>query len=178
MSDTDNIVLLGCPLGDGCPCCGGDDDEAVEYEHRQGEMRVACACGVAGPWGDSFYEAATGWNELPRDPDWGTFTPRDLMDSGLLFAINRQVLHPLGLALSVIADKETGRVYGFGPIQDSRDYPEGIIFGADDFADGMAKLERYMNKRGLPARVHRLNALGFVVQGPGDVERLDAKREN
>jgi hypothetical protein len=180
MSTTDEVIPLGCPLGANCPCVGDDDERVVGYEwctEDAERVRVACDCGISGPWGNYRHEAATGWNEMPRDPDWGTFTPRDLMGSGLLFSINRQVMHPLGLALSVIADKETGRVCGFGPIQDSRDDPEGIIFGADDFADGMAKLGRYLKERGGRALLHRKDAIGFIVQGPGDVERLDAERK-
>jgi hypothetical protein len=65
MSASD-IKLKGCPLK-GCPCDGDTNPEALEYEHHPGEMRVTCACGVAGPWSNNFDEAADGWNEeMPR----------------------------------------------------------------------------------------------------------------
>lgn len=33
-------------------------------------------------------------------------TPKELLDSGIIFEINRRVLHPLGLALAVEVDDE------------------------------------------------------------------------
>jgi hypothetical protein len=107
-----------------------------------------------------------------------SFTLKDFVDAGLLFEINRQVLHPLGLAMAVQQDTETGEILGFAGFQDSRDDPEGIIFDAEDFAEARARHQRYLDERGSEALRTRETSLGFCVQGPGDVERLDAARAN
>lgn len=39
--------------------------------------------------------------------EWGKFSPRELRESGLLWEVNRLVLWPLGLALTVSYDPET-----------------------------------------------------------------------
>ena len=62
-----------------------------------------------------------------------------LVDNGLLFEINRAVLHPRGLALAVSVD-DNGCV-SFDTIWDCRD--EGIIFPSESFIDGQNKLDKY-----------------------------------
>ena len=57
---------------------------------------------------------------------------------GFLQELNRQFLHPLGVALSIVV--EDGKITGFGPIWDYRDDPEGLRFG-DDMIDA-AKARR------------------------------------
>lgn len=46
---------------------------------------------------------------------------------GYLQELNRRFLHPLGLALEVIVDKETKRE-SLGGVWDYRDDPEGMIY--------------------------------------------------
>lgn len=46
---------------------------------------------------------------------------------GYLQELNRQFLHPLGMALDVVIEKN-GRER-FGEVRDDRDNPEGFIFG-------------------------------------------------
>lgn len=89
-----------------------------------------------------------------------------LNDTGLLFEINRQVLHPLGLALSVSIQKD--RTVVFGGILDCRHDPEGWIFADEELQDGARKLQAYMGEHGNKALITREKALGFVVQ-PLDV---------
>ena len=50
---------------------------------------------------------------------------------GYLQEANRRFFHPLGLALEVIVDTDTGDVK-LGGIWDSRDDPEGIVFDKFD----------------------------------------------
>lgn len=60
----------------------------------------------------------------------------ELRELGVIQEINRQFLHPLGLAIEVeIADDGSAKL---GRIWDSRDDPEGIIFGTieDENAGG------------------------------------------
>ena len=94
-----------------------------------------------------------------------------LRDNGLLFEINRKVLHPLGLALEVVCerDEQTGEskeVLGFGGLWDCRDDPEGVLFGSETFADGFGKYEKYMVETGGKNTKKRLETLGFLEQEP------------
>lgn len=51
---------------------------------------------------------------------------KEFVEIGLLQEINRRILHPMGLALSVYIDDD-GKC-GWGDIWDYRNDPEGIIF--------------------------------------------------
>lgn len=89
---------------------------------------------------------------------------RFLLDSGLLFEINRKVLHPLGLAMSVELDDDSNTKVVFGDIVDSRDDPEGFIFSPESFLDGIDKLGQYMEEFGQKALNSRLEKLGYIIQ--------------
>lgn len=64
-----------------------------------------------------------------------------LSDNGLLFEINRKVLHPRGLALEVIEDDD-GTLTMSQELQDHRD-SGGIHFGEESIERGKEKLERF-----------------------------------
>jgi len=83
---------------------------------------------------------------------------KEFQEAGYLHEINRRVLHPLGIALSVAIDDHNGQVE-FGPIHDLRDDPSGIIF---DTLDGgkINNIENEISKR----MDTRLEALGTWVQ--------------
>ncbi len=88
-----------------------------------------------------------------------------LIDSGLLFEINRRVLHPYGLALAVTADTtQEPRTAEPMMVWDYRDDPEGINFADEGLREGEAKLaatvEAFQGKFGM-----RREALGYVIQG-------------
>jgi hypothetical protein len=89
---------------------------------------------------------------------------KELRKLGLIFEINRTVLHPLGLALEVtIHDDGTEELSG---VWDCRDDPEGVAFGDDTWKDGFAKLKAA--QEWIQSRIHaRYEALGYVVQGGG-----------
>lgn len=79
---------------------------------------------------------------------------------GLLQEINRQFLHPLGLALEVIVDEEGEEE--LGGIWDARDDPEGIIF--DDFdKTHIVKATRVQQIKDDKAKA-RQERLGYVIQ--------------
>lgn len=84
---------------------------------------------------------------------------------GLVQEINRQFLHPLGMALSVIIDDETGVTTGFGDIWDYRDDPEGLEYAADDIQSqdtyDKAAIVTVMQEN---ARKRRTERLGYYVQ--------------
>jgi len=94
-----------------------------------------------------------------------------LADSGLLFEINRKVLHPHGIALVITypdtpveraQTKET--THTSICLWDARDDPEGITFSDETYKDGENKLAVTVEvDRG---RLHtRRKALGYVIQG-------------
>jgi hypothetical protein len=88
-----------------------------------------------------------------------------LHETGLLFEINRTILHPLGLALAIAARTDAGggeTVIGFGGMTDCRYDPEGMIFNPD--SDGPAKLKSFYEREGIARLRARFAALGFVVQ--------------
>lgn len=52
---------------------------------------------------------------------------KEFRELGLLQEINRRFLHPMGLALEVVIDDNTGEST-LGGVWDYRDDPEGIVF--------------------------------------------------
>ena len=56
---------------------------------------------------------------------------KEFRNLGYLQEVNRQFFHPLGLALEVIIDDESGNER-LGGIWDYRDDPEGMRFGDND----------------------------------------------
>lgn len=89
-----------------------------------------------------------------------------LLESGLLFEINRRVLHPFGLALTLeFKDEEgvkKGEVLKVSLLEDKD--PEGTVFANETFTDGTAKYEVFLNAGGRTRLEHRAEKLGFIVQ--------------
>lgn len=98
-----------------------------------------------------------------------------LYDSGLLFAINHQLLHPLGLAFDIIVDEKTGEVE-LGGVWDYRDHPEGILFKDETLIHGMEKLSKFMEEFGNNKLQERYNELGFIQQPLPEPEKPKKKR--
>jgi hypothetical protein len=88
-----------------------------------------------------------------------------LRDSGLLFEINRQVLHPFGLALAVLEkpDSPSGEVAEI-LLWDYRDEKEGVVYGTDTFVSGITKLSDMLESFGVNKLEERKEELGYVVQ--------------
>ena len=96
-----------------------------------------------------------------------------LNETGLLAEINRVVLNPRGLALSIIAEMpgpdpfEERRAASFGPLYDKRD-DEGVVFVDAELARAAAQLRAREEDGTVPVRPQRRARLGFVVQpAPG-----------
>ncbi len=89
-----------------------------------------------------------------------------LSQTGLLFEINRKILHPFGLALELMeAEDDDGNVVILlGDIDDHRDDPEGITFGEKTFKEGMSKLTKFMEEFGKERLRTRKEALGYIIQ--------------
>ena len=88
-----------------------------------------------------------------------TVDPKEFVDFGYLHELNRQFLHPLGLALYVV-EEEDGTIK-LGGILDYRDDPEGMIF-AEDVLDP-AKAAR-VAAEATARRDARVQGIGFWVQ--------------
>lgn len=76
---------------------------------------------------DDWFDHQEEYNPARQPPD-GVQIAQRLHDEGLLFAINRLVLHPLGLALGVRAHRMNDEVIVRSLILFSVDDPEGIVF--------------------------------------------------
>lgn len=85
---------------------------------------------------------------------------KEFRSLGFIQEINRKLLHPCGLALEVIVDKETGDEK-LGGVWDYRDDPEGMLF-----ADGVISREKAesVEKLWRSKEAYRLENHGFVVQ--------------
>jgi hypothetical protein len=93
----------------------------------------------------------------------------ELLATGLLFEVNRRVLHPLGLALAV--ETRAGRAERISRRLVRTDDPEGIVYSDADLEDGYAKLMEYMKRGGGYRRLAaRYETLGFRGQVPVDVD--------
>ncbi len=83
-----------------------------------------------------------------------------LRENGLLFEINRVVLHPLGLSLSL---HEDGRMELFQTSD-----PAGMVFTADTFDEGERKLREFMELEGESRHAARRAFLRYVEQTDPD----------
>ena len=89
---------------------------------------------------------------------------RFLRDTGLLFEINRRILHPLGLSLAVKEDDTTGEITLDG-VLDGRFDPEGFVFDNPSFKTGEERFSKFSEEFALDRMEDRLKRLGFIVQG-------------
>lgn len=84
---------------------------------------------------------------------------KEFRDLGYLQELNRRFLNPLGLALEV-AIQENGQEY-LVQIWDSRDDPEGMIFGPGMIDPEKAK---HIYDEGAQRQRKRIDALGYYIQ--------------
>jgi hypothetical protein len=84
-----------------------------------------------------------------------------LLDSGLLFEINRSTLHLIGIALTVKKNNQGRVTLG---LKDCRQEPEKLVFGKDTLAAGKEKLSRFMAEFGRAQDNRRTDRLGWGCQ--------------
>jgi hypothetical protein len=84
---------------------------------------------------------------------------QEFVEAGYLSELNRQFLHPLGLALEYWVDQDGN--HRLGEIWDYRDKPEGIVSFTPDEKKASAVAEEWEQR----AKV-REDKYGFVVQPP------------
>jgi hypothetical protein len=87
-----------------------------------------------------------------------------LIDSGLLFEINRQILHPLGLAMAVVTDESEDTETGQIMIWDARDEKEGVLYEPSTFVHGVEKINAFLESFALQKLEERKEEVGFVTQ--------------
>lgn len=90
-----------------------------------------------------------------------------LVDDGLLFEINRQVLHPLGMALAVVVDSSNQSTPESVVLLETDD-AEGVLFDESNFIDGASKFSNYFKKAGEDRVSKRYETLGYIRQSRSD----------
>lgn len=89
---------------------------------------------------------------------------RFLAENGILFELNRQILHPLGMELRFRMD-ETGNLQAL-ELLDNRGEATPIYFPAEEFDEGRAKYEKYLHEHGR-RNMQKRRQMGVVTQtGP------------
>jgi hypothetical protein len=92
---------------------------------------------------------------------------RYLLDNGLIFEINRKVLHPLGLAMFVEVDDDDNRLVKMGGLYDAEEDPEGWIFDPETFEEGRSKYHKFLDEFGQAKLDQRQEKLGYIIQEDG-----------
>jgi hypothetical protein len=92
-----------------------------------------------------------------------------LIDNGLVFEINRKVLHPLGLALIVDVDYKNKKKLIITGIMETDD-SEGFLYDPETFNVGQDKYNMYLKKYGSERLKSRKDKLGFIEQESADVK--------
>ena len=90
--------------------------------------------------------------------------PKFLVDNGLIFEINRKVLHPLGLAMVIDIDLKSRKNLAITALEETDD-PEGFLYDSEGFEIGSEKYKRFLEKRGGQERLDARQAkFGFIEQ--------------
>lgn len=99
-----------------------------------------------------------------------------MVDNGILFEMNRQVLHPLGLELHFRLD-ENGRITAID-LLDNRDSPHPISFSPEAFDAGRRQYEAYLQDRGR-RNMQKRRKVGMVIQTGPNVPHMfqDSSRD-
>jgi len=94
--------------------------------------------------------------------------PRYLIDKGLIFQINKEVLHKFGLALVVDIDPNNKKQLAITALLETED-PEGFLYETDAYNVGQQNYERFLKKEGQEKLDARKEKYGFLVQESDDV---------
>lgn len=86
-------------------------------------------------------------------------TPKQFRELGFLQELNRQFLHPLGLALETVEHDDGTET--FGNVWDFQDDPEGIIFDNSDIDKRKVEFVKILQE---DRHALREKILGYVVQ--------------
>lgn len=100
-------------------------------------------------------------NEVKR------MTVKDFREKGFLQELNRQFLHPLGLALEVIIDMDEDNKSPdrFGEVWNLQDHPEGIVFLRTEMdKKEFQRKVKYVNKLWAERAGVRTRKFGWMIQ--------------
>ena len=100
------------------------------------------------------------WQKKKMDPAY-------LLESGLLFEINRTILHPIGLALMVKKDEAGNSSFG---LKDNRDTPSNSLYSKENFKAGHKRLRKFMTVFGHQQLKQRAKKLGWSFQSMHVIE--------
>jgi len=89
--------------------------------------------------------------------------PKYLVDNGLVFEINRKVLHPLGMAMVVDVDRNNKRNIAITAIL-STEEQEGFLYDEEGYDVGKEKYQKFLNNGGQERLDYRLAKYGFIEQ--------------
>ena len=78
-----------------------------------------------------------------------------LLDSGILYEINRTIMHPTGLSLSARSGGLTLTDHSRNPV---------VVFDESSLKIGDQKYKAYLKEKGIAATLARREKLGYVVQ--------------
>lgn len=87
--------------------------------------------------------------------------PRFLLDNGLIFEINRTILHQFGMVLSVDIDEDSESKAVLSLM--STDDEDGMIFDPETFEEGWLKYSKFLEKNKDKIKA-RKESLGFILQ--------------
>ncbi|NJO18713.1 MAG: hypothetical protein HC877_24235 [Thioploca sp.] len=88
-----------------------------------------------------------------------------LLETGLLFEINRTILHKFGYALVIDTDYNNKRkVVIVGLFEPNEPDDEGWIYDEESFQDGAQKYQKFLEQIGKNKIDKRKEKLGFIIQ--------------
>jgi hypothetical protein len=93
-----------------------------------------------------------------------------MVDNGLLFEINRKVLHPLGMALVADVDYDNPKYLRLDGLYKT-DEPEGVQYEPETFEHNKKVYQDFLDKEGSGKLANRKKILGYIVQGEEDAEQ-------
>lgn len=96
------------------------------------------------------------------------YFPKFLVENGLLFEINRKVLHPLGMELVVDLDPENRQWLRVDRLECVENDPEGLLYSEEAFKTNKKIYKRFLDNEGQEKLNSRKKLLGFIVQGEED----------
>jgi len=87
-------------------------------------------------------------------------SPEEFRETGLMFEVNRWLLHPYGLTLAVTENSSGSTAL---EVLDAREDGEGVVFAEGDIEAGYKEFLRFVDKEKGRLESRRL-ALGYVIQ--------------
>jgi len=91
---------------------------------------------------------------------------RQLLDQGLIFEINRQILHPLGYSLTYKPSSGSNDPDGLVLLQ--TEDKEGCLYPESNFMEGASKFSIFMKDTGEKTLSDRMKILGYLRQTRSD----------